>query len=109
MDFSRNGAADCDEFVVMNMRVAVRRGAGDGGRRQHAIGAGLVLDHDRLAEPRRKIVADEARGDVDAAAGGKRQDQRDGTGRIILRGGGRTSLIDAARSQSRMASGNADA
>ena len=52
MVFSRNGAAVCDELVVMKMRVAVRRGAGDRGRRQHAIGAGLVLDHDRLTEPR---------------------------------------------------------
>ena len=50
-----------------------------------AAGAGPVLDHDLLAEPLRQPLADQARGDVDRAAGRKWCDQLHRPRRIRLR------------------------
>ena len=69
--------------------VAVGRGAGDGARRDRAVGARLVVDDDRLLERARRLVADEAGGRVDAAAGGERQHQGDRPARIPCARAGR--------------------
>ena len=45
--------------------------------RDDGVAARPVLDHDRLAPFGRELVGEQARGDVDAAAGPERQDQRD--------------------------------
>ena len=70
-------------------RVAVGRGARDIGRRDHAVGARLVLDDDADAERLRQMLRDQPRRGVGAAAGRKRQHQRDVAARPIvgLRGG----------------------
>src|SRR5262245_13387383 len=66
-------------------RVAVRiafrhlRGADGAG------GAGLVLDHDRLAESARHSLSDQPRHGVDTAAGREACDDLDRTRRIVLR------------------------
>ena len=64
-------------------RGAVRRRARDLRRRGRAAGAGLWLDHDLLAELRREPFGDEARGQIDVAAG--REAMNDGDGALRLR------------------------
>jgi hypothetical protein len=49
-------------------RVAVGRGGRGELRADHAIGAGLVLDHERLPEQRTDVLAEVAGQNVDAAA-----------------------------------------
>ena len=58
-------------------RVAVGRGAGDGGVTHDAVAAGAVDDVDRLAEVLFQRGGDVARDGVGAAAGGPGHDQRD--------------------------------
>jgi hypothetical protein len=65
--------------------VAVRRRLGGVAGADHAAGAAAILDHDLLAERVRKLLPDDAAHRVDAAAGRIGHDQRDRSGRIILR------------------------
>ena len=65
--------------------VAVGIGAHRPGRAGGAAGARDVLHHDLLTERARHMVRRDAGGDVGAAAGRKRHDERDGARRIGLR------------------------
>ena len=66
-------------------RVAVRRRAHDRLGADIAAGARPVLDDEWLAEPLRQPLADQARDDVGAAAGGKADDDAHRPRRIGLR------------------------
>ena len=65
----------------MAVRLALRHELGGDG----AIGAGLVLDHRRLAEQLLEFRTDGAPDDVGGAAGDERDDHPDGLGRERLR------------------------
>jgi len=65
-------------------RVAVGIGLRDILRGDGAIGAGLVLDRDRLTERRVHLVGDQPRGEVGRAAGGKGDDEAHRAGRVIV-------------------------
>ena len=80
-------------------RVAVRRGVDDRLGAEIAAGAGLVLDHDGLAERIAQPLRCDPRGDVDLAAGGEADDQADRMRRIGLRPG------DARRQRQRGGAG----
>ena len=54
-------------------------------RRQHQRGAGLVLDHDRLAERLAEFLRIDAHDHVHAAAGGERHDDVHVAGGEVLR------------------------
>jgi hypothetical protein len=70
-------------------RVAVRRGSGDITRRERAISARLIFDHDADAEGCAEFLRNDPCRGVGAAAGGERQHQRDGAVRVgRLRGCG---------------------
>jgi hypothetical protein len=58
-------------------RVAVGRGDRGRLRADHAVGARLVLDHERLAEQRTDMLAQMAGEDIDPASGGVRHDHPD--------------------------------
>ena len=58
--------------------VAVRRLRQHVARRQHAGGAGLVLDDEALAEQRAELVGDVPRRNVGRAAGAEADDEADG-------------------------------
>ena len=66
-------------------RVAVLGRVGDQFVADRASRAGLVLDHDRLAELLLHALPDDAADDVGAAARPERDDQADRLGRIVLR------------------------
>jgi hypothetical protein len=74
-------AADRADEEGMAVRRAARRRLGADGRAR----AGLVLDHDRLAQARRELLRQRAGDDVDAAARRKRHDEADRPGRILRR------------------------
>ena len=63
--------------VGEQQRVAIGRGLGDDLRADVAVGAGLVLDDDRLAPRFRELLADRAREDVRRAARRVRHDDAD--------------------------------
>ena len=69
-------------------RVAVRRRARDRLQGKIAAAARPVFDDDRLAEPLRQPLADQARDDVGRAAGADENHNGDGAGRIGLRAAG---------------------
>ena len=69
--------------------VAVRIGAGAGPHADHAGAAGHVLDERPLAELFAHLVGDQARDDVDRAAGGERHQKLDRAIRVGLRLGER--------------------
>ncbi len=64
--------------------VAVRRSVGDSRRAGHAGRPADILDHERLAEQLAHFLRLDAGADIDAAAGGKRHDERDRPSRPIL-------------------------
>ena len=66
-------------------RVSIGRRVHDGFGADVAAGARTVLGHEGLAQPVGQPLADQARGDVDAAAGGKTGDDAHRPRRIILR------------------------
>ena len=66
-------------------RVAVRLRLGDGGSADIAVGAGAVVDDERLPELFRQFAADAPRQEIDAAAGLERRDERHRLGRPRLR------------------------
>jgi hypothetical protein len=53
-------------------------------RRQHAGGAGLVLDDDALAEQRAELVGDVPRRNVGRAAGAEADHEAHRAGRIVV-------------------------
>ena len=79
-------------------RVPVGRGARHVLRRQHQRRAGLVLDHDRLAERLAEFLRVDAHDHVHAAAGGKRHDDVHVSRREVLgeRSGARTDQSQRA-------------
>jgi hypothetical protein len=68
-------------------RVAVGRALRRRVRADHRAGAGLVLDDDRLPEPRRELLPERARDDVDPAARRERHDEAQRLRRVGLRRG----------------------
>ena len=66
-------------------RVPVGRRTRDGLQRQIAAGARPVVDDDRLAQPLRHRLANEARNDIGCAASGDKNDQADGPRWVGLR------------------------
>ena len=78
-------------------RVAVGGRLGDARAADHAGGGGDVLDHDRLPEQLAHALRLDARADIDAATGGKRNDERDRPRRPILRGGVRAKRDNHCR------------
>ena len=66
-------------------RVAIGIGFGDVAAAQRAVGAGLVVDIDALAEQRRHLVGHQAADEVGRAAGREGDDDADRPGRKILR------------------------
>jgi hypothetical protein len=58
-------------------RVAVGRRAGRELRADHIAAARAILEHDRLADPRRKRIGDGAADQIGTAAGGLRADELD--------------------------------
>jgi hypothetical protein len=66
-------------------RVAVGRGFRVRVRADRGTGTRLVLDHERFAEARLELLADEARQDLGGAARGERHDDGDRPRRVILR------------------------
>ena len=70
--------------MAEEQRVAVGRALDEGARADQAGAAGAVVDHDLLAERARKLLGDDARQRVDAAAGRIGNDEGDGPGRIVL-------------------------
>jgi hypothetical protein len=81
--------------------VAVGRRARDCTRRNRAVCSRLVINHHRLLEGLAQLLADDAGGGIDAAAGGERHDQRDRSAGIVLRlpRGGRQARADEARNE----------
>jgi hypothetical protein len=71
--------------VADEERIAVWRGLGDAGAAGHARRGADVLDHHRLPEEFAHAQRLDARADVDPAAGGERNDQRDRPRRPLLR------------------------
>jgi hypothetical protein len=86
--------------VEMPSVLAVGRSGGDGGGPEHQAGAGLVLDHHRLAERLSERLGIEPCQRVHAGAGGERDDDRDRCGGIALGQGRRARLHDHERKQS---------
>jgi hypothetical protein len=78
----RVGAVGPDED-----RVAVRCGLGHVGRAQHSVGAGLVVDDDRLAERLGHVVGERAGDLVGGAAGREGHDELDRLRRILREAG----------------------
>jgi hypothetical protein len=83
-------------------RRAVGRGAGHGGGRRGAAGAGTRLDHDRLAEAPAEMLGDQARDDVDIRA--RREPVNHGDGPAAL--GQRRSRGHRRKSGERRAAGH---
>jgi hypothetical protein len=80
-------------------RVAVGLGIDDVARAQSAAGAWAVLDHDRLAERARQLIADEPRDNIAGAAGREIHDEMNRPAGICVRkcrrsGGKRTRKRD---------------
>ena len=73
-----------DRFRHDQDGVAVRRSLGGELDAEIAVGAGLVLDHDLLAEHARQMLADEPGRDVGRAARRERHDHLDRTVRPLL-------------------------
>ena len=59
-------------------RVSIRRALGDGVGADDRAAAGLVLDHERLAEGRRQLFSEGARVDIGGTAGRERHDDLHG-------------------------------
>jgi hypothetical protein len=95
----------------MKMVVAVGRRARDRARRNRAVCPRLVIDHHRLLEGLAQLLADDAGGGVDAAAGGEWHDQRDRPAGIVLRlcCGGREAGGEARNEEQRGACAQAPA
>ena len=71
---------------AMSKRVAVGHGGRGELRADHAVRAGLVIDHEGLSEQGANMLAKVARQDVDAAAGGMGHDHADRPRRVgVLR------------------------
>ena len=64
-------------------RIAVGRAGGGRGSADDAVGAGAVLDDDRLGEELGERLGDQAGGDVGGAAGGIGDDNAQRPGRIV--------------------------
>ena len=81
-------------------RIAVGRRAGDPADADAAVRPGDVLDDDGLPERHPHALGDDARDGIGRAAGGERDHQGDGTGRIGLRACARGDRVDRGQNQS---------
>ena len=77
--------------MAEQQRVSIGVGLGDDGAADGAAGARPVVDHDRLAEAVRHLLADDAAEEIGRSTRRERHDQRHGRDGIVL---GRT--IEAA-------------
>jgi hypothetical protein len=83
----RHGWGYCDAAGArQHQGVAVRGGARRGFERGDAAGAGAVLRHHGLAQPRAQRFGEEAAEQVGGAAGDEGDEQPDGPVREVLRG-----------------------
>jgi hypothetical protein len=77
IDGDRSGVAE-------KQRVAVGRALDESACADQARAAGAIIHHHLLAQRGRKLVRDDARHGIDAAAGRIRYDQRDGVSWIVF-------------------------